>query len=145
MPTMARLVAALLLAATGYAASEIYYPVLPEGTPATWMSETIAALGLVIGWRAIGRDAEDGDGVIALAVKAGVYLVFWTLTVFSIREMLLQSTGRRYHGPFDAILDIPAIGWEFLVSAMVPSVLGALVIGAFVTAAASRGTARYFA
>lgn len=144
MPTMSRLVAALLLAATGYAGSELYYPILPEGTAATWMSETIAALGLIVGWRVVGRDAEAGEGALTLAFKAGIYLLFWTLAVFACQEMYFRSIRKVYKDPFSAVLDIPAIGFDYLLSALVPNVMAALVIGAFVTALCARGTARYF-
>lgn len=145
MPTLARLVAAILLAATGFVAAELYRPHLPESVEATWLSATVAALGLIIGWRAVGRGAEAPHaGVLVLAAKAAIYLLFWTLLVFGIREMLNRSFRRAYDDPFTAVLDIPAIGWDYLVSAAVPEVMGALLLGALITGAATRFVARRY-
>jgi hypothetical protein len=50
------------------------------------------------------------------------------------REMVALANRRRYDGPIEAIVAIFEIGTEYLMTMMVPSVLGALALGGVLSA-----------
>ena len=60
MPTIARLVAALCLAAIGWIGSEIVRPTMPPETNFGWFNYVNAAIGLFCGWTVIGSRLGTG-------------------------------------------------------------------------------------
>ena len=63
MPTPAKLVAALAMAAVGWTAAEaLVLFALTEGAAVGRLREIVAALGLVLGWRLLGRAATGPRG-----------------------------------------------------------------------------------
>jgi len=62
-------------------------------------------------------------------LKTSVVLVFFALLLFSIREMIMQSTKMRYDGPMDAILDVFNLMLERAREMMTADVMGTLLVG----------------
>ncbi len=144
MPTAARLVAAILLAALAWILSELIRPLMPEGTSFGWFNYVNAFIGFCVGWVAMGSRAGRGtvpginNGFTGIAV-----LLFWALASHSTYEMFRQAMRNRYDGPLEAFTAIFLIASEFGVTiATLPvisaAVAGAIIVGLLTEFAASR-------
>ncbi len=118
MPTAAKLVSGILMAALGWWVADLISGYLPAETRTGRFREISALLGLAVGWRFLGRRAVEGfSAAIAFGVGASAVLVFWMMLVFSGIEMTKRSLRKAYDSPMEAIqgmIDI-AIGYfQFL-------------------------------
>ena len=130
MPTAAKVIAALFFAALGYFAADLVKPLLPEGTPTRWMNETVALLGLLMGWNVVGKRVGDGPRAsMGYGLTASVLTTFWSLFAFSFSDMLEKSMDRRYRGPVEAIQDMFGIFTDYAVLIMVPAMFIAILVG----------------
>ncbi len=105
MPTAAKLFAAVAFTLVGFLAAEIFKPHMPEGTQFGFFSQISALIGLVCGWRVIGREAGHGWWESANAgMKTIVAMLALALLIFSIEEMLVQAFRRSYDSPMEAVI-----------------------------------------
>ena len=141
--TASRVVAALFLAITGWVASRLIMPLMPESTSFGIFEYVNAALGAVVGWIVIGSRAGRGmSNAIGVGFTAGVVLTFWGLFLQASREMFALANRRRYDGPVEAIVGIFEIGIEYLAIMATPTVLGALALGGILSAVFAERAAR---
>ncbi|WP_136441308.1 TrgA family protein [Pacificoceanicola onchidii] len=134
MPTAAKLVAALCLAALGFGVSELIKTLLPASTAFGIFSIINAGLGLVIGWIVVGNRAGRGQSAaVGNGITGVVALVFWGLFVQAVNEMVGQAMKHRYEGPVEAFADTFQIMVEFGEVLINPTVLMSLICGALVT------------
>jgi hypothetical protein len=130
MPTAAKLVAAVVFAIVGWIAANVFVPVLGEGIDVGAFRELVGALGLVVGWRVMGRSAGQGyQRAIGTGLKTVIVLVFFTLLLFSTYEMVQLSMKMRYEGPMDAVLDVFSLMLEQGLKMLVPGVILVLAVG----------------
>ncbi|MBY6047628.1 TrgA family protein [Vannielia litorea] len=115
MPTATKLMSALVFALLAFFASEVFKPLLPEGTKMGLLSFVNAGIGLLCGWMIMGRLA--GRGKFAAAgggVRTSLALAFWCLLFWSIWEMLRQSTRPgTYEGVVEAINGAFALMFDY--------------------------------
>ncbi|MEP1766069.1 MAG: TrgA family protein [Sulfitobacter sp.] len=133
MPTAARLVAALLLAAMAWILSDQIRPLMPEGTDFGWFNYVNAFTGACVGWTIMGTRA--GRGVVQginNGLTGGAMLFIWGLAIHSCYEMFRLAMRNRYDGPMEAITAIFLIASEFGLLIGTPLVLGTAVIGAVI-------------
>ena len=134
MPTAARLVAALCLAALAYLITMLLPPLLPEGTrigTVTWVN---VGLGVIWGWWLVGP--RIGRGFVAAinnGVTGAVVLLLSGLFVQGAAKMFKQAHRRIYDDPFEALADIFALGLDYFFVIAVPHVLITLLIGGVFT------------
>ena len=135
MPTAARGVAALMMAVLAWYASEMFRPLMPEGTNFGWFNEVNVALGLLCGWIVtgprLGRGYSEGLSAGLTGVAA---MVVWALFLQSFNEMLRLALERRYDGPVEGLVAIFEIGIDYGATMIhVPLIVllvgGAIVIG----------------
>lgn len=130
MPTGARLMAAISLAVLAFVLSGMVVPLMPESTDFGYFLPLNVVLGLIVGWRVMGRRA--GRGIVAAINNgfAGVFvLMLWAIFLQAANEMVRLALRNRYDDPFDAIVAVFQIGAEFgLMIATVPIGV-ALVVG----------------
>lgn len=130
MPTAARLIAALVLAATAWVVSQTVKQYLPEGLDFGWFDYLNMALGLLVGWIVIGSRSGRGlSSAIGNGLTGAVILTFWGIFLQAANEMLQKSMNRRYDGPTEAILDIFEMCWEYVLHVVNPDVAGPLFLG----------------
>jgi len=145
MFTMPRLVAAVLLAITGFLGSELIKPLMPEGTQFGLFSFVNMGLGAIMGWVVIGK--RIGRGITA-AINNGLTgtaaLIFWGLFLQAGNEMLRLSLRRRYDGPVEALTDLFRIGMEYAQTMATVPVLGTLFVGGVVAAMLAEISARHW-
>ncbi len=130
MPTAAKAMAALAFAALGVIAAEAYKPLLPPETQFGQFVWVCGGLGLIVGWWVVGPTSGRGyNAMLATGLRGSVTLVFWALSVFSIREMLLRSMNRRYGGPTEAVVGTFDIFLEYLMLMGDTLFLAVLIVG----------------
>jgi hypothetical protein len=92
MPTAAKLVAAILLAITGFLATQAVFPFLEEGTRVKWLIPVSVVVPIVCAWRTTGRLVGKGYGG---AVNAGFYglavSIFYVLLTFAAADKIKRS------------------------------------------------------
>lgn len=131
MPTGGKLIAALTFAALAYFISDLVKPLLPEGTNTSRLSEINALVGLIMGWKVMGKGAGKtyrqsiGYGLTTLAVTA-----FWSLLIWSGYEMLQRSIKLYYDGPVEALQEMAALYVDYARTAAVQEVLVPALVGA---------------
>ena len=131
MPTGAKLIGALTFMALAYFISDLIKPLLPEGTNVSRLSEINAVVGLLMGWRVMGKGAGStykqsfGYGLTTLAATA-----FWSLLLWSGYEMLQRSMKMYYDGPVEALQEMAALYVEYAKLAAVQEVLLPALVGA---------------
>jgi hypothetical protein len=144
MPTAARLFAALGFAAMAFFASEVFKPLLPEGTQVGLLSIINTGIGLLAGWLVMGRLAGRGyRAAMGSGVRTAAVALFYVLIVWSLYEMLRRSLRKLYDGPVDALkamAELMADYVQLMVSdPQVPIVLlGGGILAAFLSEWASK-------
>ena len=130
MPTAARLMAAVCLAAVAYVISRMVMPLMPESTDFGYFVPLNIGLGLLVGWFVMGPRAGRGTTAAINNGFAGVFvLMLWGVGIQAINEMTRLAMRNRYDGPFEAITEIFTIGMEFaLTIATVPIGLTLIVL-----------------
>lgn len=145
MYTMPRLVAAILLAAVGFLASELIKPLMPEGTQFGWFNYVNAGLGAIMGWVVIGKRVGRGiTAAIGNGMTGAAALLFWGLFTQSVNEMLKLSLRRRYDGPVEALTDMMRIGVEWGLAIATAPVLGTIFVGGIIAALVAEVSARHW-
>lgn len=114
MPTTGKGVAAIGMAVIAWYASEMFRPLMPDGTDFGWFNEVNVILGILAGWFVIGSRLNRGysDGISA-GLTGVAALVVWSLFLQSSNEMLRLALERRFDGPVRAIVAIFEIGVDF--------------------------------
>lgn len=134
MPTGARLMAAISLAVLAFFLSGMVVPLMPESTDFGYFLPLNVLLGLVVGWRVMGKRA--GRGMVAAINNglAGVFvLMLWAIFLQAANEMVRLALRNRYDDPFEAIVAVFQIGAEFGVMIATLPIGVALVVGAVIT------------
>jgi hypothetical protein len=145
MPTTAKLVAAVLLAALGWFSAELVKPYLDPSQPVGLFSPVSAGFGLALGWVFTGRrlQARQGTGV-GIGIASAALLVFWVTLAFSGYEMITRSMRLAYDGPVEALQSMVDIGIEYLKTAAQADVIAALVVGGIAVGSITQWTVRRF-
>ena len=130
MPTMARLVGAVLYAALAWYVSELIKPFFEEGFNPGWFSEVNAVVGLYAGWTIAGSRAGMGYvGAVSYGLTATIALTVLGLFVHSSFEMIQLSLRKQYEGPVEAVVNIAELGLGHAQTMAEPEVLIPLVLG----------------
>jgi hypothetical protein len=130
MPTAARLIAALVLAATAWFVSQTIKPHLPQGTIFGWFDYVNVALGVLCGWIVIGGRSGRGMSAAVGNGLTGVFmLVLWAIFLQASYLMLAQAMRRHYRGPLEALLDIFNIGVDYAKLLLNADVAAPLLVG----------------
>ena len=134
MPTAAKIVAAVCLAAVAWHASNVFRPLMPEGTDFGSFNNVNLILGLICGWVVIGTRVGRGYMESFSAGLTGVAaLVFWALALQSLNEMLKLALQRRYEGPVEGIVAIFQIAVDFGTTMLDFHLITVLVLGGLAT------------
>ena len=130
MPTMSKLIAALLMAALGWFTADLVKPYLSEGTPTGMFSPVAAVVGVLVGWRFTGKKLQARRGTaVAIGLTSSLLLALITAAVFGGKEMVDKSIRKNYSGPFDAVQGFFQNTINNLLTALQADVLIALVVG----------------
>lgn len=145
MPTTARLVAAVLMAAFGWGVSILALAYLPEGQPVGLFGPISAAWGAVIGWVWTGGKIQNGAGKpVGIGLAGVAILIFWVVLSFSLYEMTRRAVRVRYDGPVEALEDMLKIGLDYMRDQAQPDIIVALLAGGVVIGFITGWAARRF-
>ena len=125
--------AAISLAVLAFVLSGMVVPLMPESTDFGYFLPLNVFLGLVVGWRVMGKRA--GRGIVAAINNglAGVFvLMLWAIFLQAANEMVRLALRNRYDDPFEAIVAVFQIGAEFGVMIATLPIGVALVVGAVI-------------
>ena len=143
MPTAAKAVAALCLAALGFLASELIKTLITNKDNFGNFSEFNAGVGAVVGWIVVGKRAGRGTkDAIANGLTGVAALIFWALFLHASYEMVQLSMRRRFDGPVEAFAAIFEIGVDYGQILINPMMIATLLIGALLTGYFSEYAAR---
>jgi hypothetical protein len=143
MPTAAKLVSAILFALLAFFVADLYAQGITTGQRTTWLREGAAAIGLVCGWRVMGRLVGKGmTSAIGSGVRTALTALFFTLLLFAIYEMVVISTKGRYDGPMEAVLAIFEIMLDYGRGLVTPEIIGSLLVGGALAGIAAEATSR---
>ncbi|MBI1416865.1 MAG: TrgA family protein [Limimaricola sp.] len=130
MPTMAKLVGAILFAALAWGVSQLIIPLLPDGKPVQTFALVNAAWGLVCGWLIAGPRAGQGySAAIGYGLTTSIAMLFWALFWHSAFQMVVASMARNHGPPMEAVMSTFQRFWDSLVLMSTPQIWGALLIG----------------
>ncbi|WP_298910961.1 TrgA family protein [uncultured Aliiroseovarius sp.] len=143
MPTAAKLISALILAAVGWLCAELVKPLFPEGQDLSKLSPTTATAGLIVGWFYLGPRADRGLGNVGANAGTTLFVqVFLTLFAFSFSKMISNSLRKRYDGPIEALQDIFLIGMDYAVEYTTAEVAAVAILGTFIASSSAFYAAR---
>ncbi|MDC1228715.1 TrgA family protein [Octadecabacter sp.] len=133
MPTMGRLVGAILFAGLAWYTSLLIIPLFPVGTNLGLFQEVNTFFGLIAGWTVAGPRA--GLGYVAgfsYGLTALVAMVVMALFFNSSVVIVEQSLRKRYDGPGEAVTDVFQMFVGHAIMMATPEIIGTLLIGGIV-------------
>ena len=144
MPTAAKLVAALVFAAIGYAIFVSMVSVYGDDRVPEYLLPLCLVAGLIVGWQICGKNAVGlmsgiGNGYSAIAAQG-----FVILFVLSFITMLQRSLRSRYDGPTDAMIDSFSLLAEYGNKFATPEIGMILAVGGFVGGVLAGIAGRWF-
>lgn len=132
MPTAAKLFAAAAFAVVAFFAAETFKPAMPDGTAFGFYSAVCALIGALCGWLVMGNLV--GHGYMragGFGIRTSVTVLFFSVLVFSIYEMVQQSMKLRYNGPVDALQGMFMIALDYVKMMGRPDFLIVLLVGGY--------------
>ncbi|MGB7318461.1 MAG: TrgA family protein [Planktotalea sp.] len=143
MPTAARVIAALCLAALAWLVSDMVKPLFEEGKTFGNFNLINAVVGFLVGWQVVGARAGRGMGAaINNGLTGGVVMLFWALLLHSSYKMFQVSMRGRYDGAFEAAAAAFQIMFEFATLIATPLIITTLVVGSALSGLFAEYTSR---
>jgi hypothetical protein len=144
MPTISKLIAGVIFAATGFFAGEAYKLGLPEGVQYGFYSQINLAVGFIVGWMVMGPALGKGyTEAVGSGIRTAVTVVCWSLFLFSTVLMVRKAFRKLYDDPLEAIVDIFALALDqglllFTVPVIISLLVGGMIGGLVAEAARQR-------
>jgi len=134
MPTAARVIAALCLAALAWLVSEQIKPLFDEDKAFGNFNLINVGIAFVVGWQVIGSRAGRGlASAINNGLTGGIMMFFWTSLAHASIEMFERSMRNRYDGAFEAFAAMLQMMAENAVLIATPLIICTLLVGSAVS------------
>ena len=131
MPTAARVIAALCLAALAWLVSEQIKELFDEDKPFGNFSLINTGIALGVGWQVVGSSAGRGiSAAINNGLTGGIMLLLWCSLAYGAIEMFERSMRNRYDGALEALAAMFQLIAENAILVATSLILGTLVVGA---------------
>jgi len=145
MPTMGRLIGAVLFGALAWYTTTLIIPLFPEGTNLGLFQEVNAVFGLIAGWTIAGPRAGTGY-VASLSYGLTTLVGMVVMAVFfnSFVVMIERSLRKRYDGPGEAVTDVFELFIEHGMMLLTPEILGTLLVGGLIGGVLTEAVGRRF-
>ena len=138
MPTAGRFVGAVLFGFIAWYISELFKPLMLEGTSFGKFSEYNAVIGTVVGWLMMGLRAHPTRGAsISAGLTTAVSVLFWNLLIHGIIEMLKLSLRKRYDGAGEAVIGVFKLMLKYALLMATPEIIVSLLVGGMLAGAVS--------
>ena len=143
MPTAGKLVSAIGLAGLAWFASGVVIAIWPYDFDFGYFRLFSAAVGLVMGWRVIGTRLTRGYLQGMGAGLTGLFaLLFWVFLLLSFYEMIQRSLVNRFDGPFEALVGVFDIAWQYAQNVIYMPLIVTLIVGAMLVGLIAEFVAR---
>lgn len=131
MPTAPKLIAAILICALGYVAAMQAVANVPDHVPVASVPFIAAGLGLLWGWRFLGRGVGRGVTTgLGIGLTTSAAMALSTLLTVGFIQMIKRSLRMSYDNPVEALQDWIAISLSDAGAYLLkPEVIGILVVG----------------
>ena len=130
MPTMGRLVGAILFGALAWYTTLLIIPLFPENSPLGLFQEVNTVFGLIAGWTVAGPRAGSGYvNAFSYGLTTLVSMVVMALFFNSGVVMIEQSLRKRYGGPGEAVTAVFEMFVEHGTMMLTPEIIATLLIG----------------
>lgn len=134
MPTGARLISAIFFGFLTYIATHIVHAAFEADVGYDLdfgrFKEITAVIGLLTGWIVQGNRAGEGRN---FAIQGGILtsflIVFWSLTLWSLVEMIQESMKMKYRGATQALVDTFRIALDYAATFGNLTFIATMVIG----------------
>ncbi|MEM6896424.1 MAG: TrgA family protein [Pseudomonadota bacterium] len=114
MPTLAKVIAALLFAALAFYVSTIIQGMFVEERPLPALPYWNAFFGVICGWRIAGSRAGQGyHGAVGYGLTTTSALILMCLFFNCFAEMIRRSMRMQYDGPAEAVVAVMDLMVEF--------------------------------
>lgn len=131
MPNASSLFSAISLAVLAFIVSGQIMPLFEEGKDFGYFTLVNMIIGILVGWKTVGPRAGKGvTAGITNGITGVIVMVFWALFVQGCYEMVGLAMRNRYGGPFEAILAVFEIMFEYATLIAQPNILMTLAFGA---------------
>ncbi|KPU82833.1 hypothetical protein JI58_09795 [Marinosulfonomonas sp. PRT-SC04] len=138
MPTAGRFVGAMLFGFIAWYVSELFKPLMLEGTSFGNFSEYNAVLGIVVGWVMLGPRAHPNRSAsIGAGLTTAFVLLFWGLLIHGIVDMLKLTLRKRYDGAGEAVIGVFQLMMKYAIMMATPEIIMTLLIGGMLAGAIS--------
>ncbi|MHA1127719.1 MAG: TrgA family protein [Alphaproteobacteria bacterium] len=144
MPTAAKLVAGIAMAIFGVIVIMVAVSVYPDlDRRASGMMTTAAIVGLIVGWRGLGRiiETDEGAGYIS-GLRSGLSAFLWVIGLFALDGMLAGILDHDYYQPMAAVMQIPIRMIIYGKMAMDPKILGTMLVLSVVAGKMAKNASR---
>jgi hypothetical protein len=133
MPTLSKLLSAIIFAAIAFFAAEFVKLEITEGMNFAKFSEICASIGLMNGWMVMGCLVGQGyKASIGYGLRTAVTMTVWCMLFTSTALMLRKAFRQRYDGPMESLVDIFKLSIENAPLLIAPPVIGTLVLGGMI-------------
>lgn len=130
MPSAGRFVGVIIFGFIAWYVSELFKPLMPEGTSFGRFSEYNAVIGMVLGWVMLGlRSHPDRKASMAAGVTTSISVWFWGVLIHSGIEMIKLSMRKRYDGPVEALVGMVQLMIKYAMMMATPEIIGVLLVG----------------
>lgn len=110
--------------------SELFKPLMPDGTAFGMFSEYNSLIGIVLGWSMLGlRSHGSKNSSISAGLTTSVAVLFWGLLIHSVIEMIKLSLRKHYDGPVEALVGVFQLMIKYAVMMATPEIIIVLVVG----------------
>ena len=135
MLTAGRLAGAIVYGLFAWYIATICVPFFPESRPPEFWFPVACAVGVVVGWKLVGKRAGRGmSPATGIGLTAGPVVAFCMVFALAFEEMIQNSMRLRYDGPTEATFDTFALMAEWGLEFADPNIVITVIIGGVVCA-----------
>jgi hypothetical protein len=130
MPTLSRLIAGLVFAATAYLAGLAFRNAMPETMAFGQFDLINGVVGFLCGWITMTHRSPLGAvDAMGRGLRTSAIIVAWALLIYGIVQMVEKAFRKRYDTPTEAVVDIFALMLKNGMLMLIPSLIVILVAG----------------
>lgn len=145
MPTAARLIAGLILAAMAWYVSDLIQPLMSEDPPHAQFKLINTGLAMLCGWIVIGSRARDTFvAAIAHGLTGAAAWVFWAMLAHSGIKMVEFSLRKQYDDAMEAVVGVFEIALKDALIMGSSLVIVTIILGGISSALAATWASRRF-
>ena len=129
MFTLTRLSAALLLTLFLLWIAPIYDRIYDPQRPLLGLANLLGTAGFITGWAFLGQKSRALWLSAYLGLQGVILAGLFAAVLAAVRDIFVLGYRRQVREPFEALISIPQIAWDYLSRALVPELYMPLAVG----------------